>query len=266
MKYGYCTGFSTNPHFKLGLELLPMIREQGFDYVEFPLMNFSGMDEKEFSAVLKSVKDNGLESPVACNFFPGSVRLVGKDLDKAHIASYLDEILPKLDRLGIKKIILGSGPARTFGPDQTREEAIEQFSDVLKSVILPRTKKYGMLVCIEPFERTYCNLIISALEGLELVKAINDEGLELMVDLYHMLSNGEPLETLEQCYEHIRHVHVAGPDRRVPEDSDFYIFRALETLRSLGYDGTVSFETEMPESQEKLKHTFTRTRECIGGR
>ena len=27
MKYGYCTGFSTNPHFKLGLELLPMIRE-----------------------------------------------------------------------------------------------------------------------------------------------------------------------------------------------------------------------------------------------
>ncbi|MBR6235330.1 MAG: hypothetical protein IKR01_05745, partial [Spirochaetales bacterium] len=65
MKYGYCTGFSTNPHFKLGLELLPMIREQGFDYVEFPLMNFSGMDEKEFSAVLKSVKENGLESPVA---------------------------------------------------------------------------------------------------------------------------------------------------------------------------------------------------------
>ena len=265
MKYGYCTGFSTDPHFQLGLDLLPMIENQGFDYVEFPLMNFSGMAEDEFSAVLKSLMAHGLESPVACNFFPGSVRLVGKDLDKDHIASYLDEILPKLDRLGIKKIILGSGPARAFGPDQTRDEAFEQFADVLKSVILPRTKKYGMVVCIEPFERTYCNLIISALEGLELVKAINDEGLELMVDLYHMLSNGEPLESLDQCFEHIRHVHIAGPDRRVPEDSDQYIFKALEILKSHGYDGTASFETELPKSQEHMRHIFARTRESIGG-
>ena len=265
MKYGYCTGFSTDPHFQLGLDLLTMIENQGFDYVECPLMNFSDMLEDEFSAGLRKVKEHGLESPVACNFFPGSVRLVGKDLDKDHIASYLDEILPKLDRLGIKKIILGSGPARAFGPDQTRDEAFEQFADVLKSVILPRTKKYGMVVCIEPFEKTYCNLIISALEGLELVKAINDEGLELMVDLYHMLSNGEPLESLDQCFDHIRHVHIAGPDRRVPEDSDTYIFKALEILKAHGYDGTVSFETELPKSQEHLRHIFARTRESIGG-
>lgn len=265
MQYGYCTGFSTDPHFKLGLDLLPMIRRLGFDYVEFPLMNFQDMSEDEFAAIVGDVERNNLSCPVACNFFPGSVRLVGKDLNKGLIASYLDEILPKLDRLGIRKIILGSGPARTFGPDQTREEAFEQFCDVLRTVILPRTKKFGMTVCIEPFERTYCNLIISVLEGLELVEAIGDDGLELMVDLYHMLSNGEPLDELEQCFSHIRHVHIAGPDRRVPEESDSYIFRALEILKKLGYDGTVSFETELPKSEEFMTRIFSKTRECIGG-
>ena len=265
MKYGYCTGFSTDPHFQLGLDLLPMIEKQGFDYVEFPLMNFSGMGEKEFSAVEKAVADHGLGCDVACNFFPGSVRLVGKDLDKGHIASYLDEILPKLKRLGIGKIILGSGPARTFGPDQTREEAFEQFAGVLRDVILPRTKKYGILVCIEPFERNYCNLIISVTEGLELVKALNDDGLELMVDLYHMLSNGEPLNEIEECFPHIKHVHIAGPDRRVPENGDKYIFDALELLHNLGYEGTASFETELPPTQEHMRQIFSKTRKAMEG-
>ena len=136
---------------------------------------------------------------------------------------------------------------------------------MLKTVILPRTKAYGILVCIEPFERAYCNLIISVLEGLELVKTIDDPGLELMVDLYHMLSNGEPLDEINQSFKHIRHVHIAGPDRRVPEDCDSYIFQALEILKKLGYDGTVSFETELPKSEEHMKHIFAKTKESIGG-
>ncbi|HAN42734.1 MAG TPA: hypothetical protein DCP98_04830 [Sphaerochaeta sp.] len=264
MKYGYCTGFSTNPHFQLGLDLLDMIKDTGFDYVEFPLMNFHDMTEQQFDEVVKTVKDHGLTSPVACNFFPGSVRLVGKELDRELIASYLDVVVPRLEKIGITKVILGSGPARTFGPDQTREEAFEQFSSVIREIILPRTKNAGIVVCIEPFERTYCNLIISVYEGLELVKAIDDEGLELMVDLYHMLSNGEPLKTIRDCFAHIRHVHVAGADRRVPDKRDGYVFEALEELAKCGYEGTVSFESELPESREALVETFAKVRTCIG--
>lgn len=265
MRYGYCTGFSTNPHFGVGLDLLDMIRAAGFGYVEFPLMNFHGMPEKEFAEIEKTVSSRSLGSPVACNFFPGNVRLVGKELDRDLISAYLDDVIPRLKRLDIKTIILGSGPARTFGPDQTREEAFDQFAGVLKEVILPKTKKAGMLVCIEPFERTYCNLIISVTEGLELVEKVNDSGLELMVDLYHMLSNGEPLEEIRDCFAHIKHIHVAGPDRRVPEDSDTYIFNALDVFRELGYEGTVSFETEMPRSTEHLADVLSKIRAHIEG-
>ena len=265
MRYGYCTGFSTNPHFKVGLDLLDMIRTAGFGYVEFPLMNFHGMPEAEFAEIEKTVSSHGLGCPVACNFFPGSVRLVGKEVDRNLISSYLDDVIPRLRRLGIKTIILGSGPARTFGPDQTREEAFNQFASVLTDVILPKTKKAGMLVCIEPFERTYCNLIISVTEGMELVEKVADSGLELMVDLYHMLSNGEPLEQIRDCFTHIKHIHVAGPDRRVPEDSDTYIFKALDMFRELGYDGTLSFETEMPRTSGQLADVLAKVRKHIEG-
>lgn len=264
MVYGYCTGFSTDPHFKLGLNLLPFIHKTGFDYVEFPLMNFHGMDEGAILEVETLLNRNSLAATVACNFLPASIKLVGKDADSGRIAAYLDDVLPKLKMLGTEKIIFGSGPARSFGPDQTLEEATDQFAGLLKDVILPRTKNQGMLVCIEPFQRGYSNLIITAKEGLEFVEYVNDEGLELMVDLYHMMSNEEPLEFIKDGISHIKHVHVAGGDRRVPEiKEDGYIFNGLRLLAELGYDGTVSFETELPKTDDFMVDIFKEVRHCL---
>ena len=264
-KCGYCTGFSTDPHFKLGTELLPMIKNAGFDYVEFPLMNFFYQTEAEFQDVVKAVEKYSLNGPAACNFFPGDVKLVGKNVDCVRISSYLDVVLPRCSALGINKIILGSGPARTFGKDQTRSQAFEQFASLLKNVILPKTKQYGMLVCIEPFERNYCNLIISVLEGLELVKTVNDSGLALMVDLYHMLSNGEDLSALEECFPYIKHVHVAGPDRKLTSDNDRYIYEALNRLCALGYNDSVSFEIEKSD-EVMLRHELINVKNHLYGR
>lgn len=263
IKYGYCTGFSTNPHFQLGENLLPMIKEADFDYVEFPLMNFYDMSDTDFDELVSQVEKYNLKGPAACNFFPGSVRLVGKEVDSEKISKYLDVVLARCDKLGIKKIILGSGPARTFGPDQTRDEAFNQFADLIKNVILPKTKEYSMVVCIEPFEKNYCNLVISILEGLELVKKVNDDSLLLMVDLYHMLSNGESIDSLDQCFKYIKHVHVAGPNRRVPTDEDSYIFTALKRLRDLGYNDSISFETEMPQSNTQLIEILAKVKGCL---
>lgn len=263
MKYGYCTGFSTNPHFQVGEELISMIKDEGFSYVEFPLMNFWPMSNSAFEALCTHVTTIGLDSDVACNFFPKDIQLVGKGVSEQHISSYLDVVLPRCKKLGIGKIILGSGPSRTFGPDQTRDQAMGQFVALLKEVILPKTKKEGILVCIEPFARDYCNLVVSAMEGLELVTELDDPGFALMVDLYHMLCNGESLETLPQCFHAIKHIHVAGVNRRVPLDSDTYIYDALRMLAKLGYDGTLSFETELPPSGVSLKNTLEKVKKAL---
>lgn len=264
MKYGYCTGFSTEPRFGLGLEFLDMIREAGFDYVEFPLMNFYKMPESEFSSVVEKTEKSDLKSLAACNFFPADIKLVGKRVDVNKTASYLDSVLPRLKRLGILKIILGSGPSRTFGPEQTRKEAFDQFVGILKDVILPRTKRAGMLVCIEPFDKTCCNLIVSASEGLELVRTVHDDGLEMMVDLFHMMCNGESLDSLKPCVDHVRHVHIAGFNRRIPEESDEYVFNALNILFKLGYEETVSFETEKPETWQEARLALSKVKNLFG--
>lgn len=252
MKFGYCTGFSTYPHFQLGRELLPLIRKWGFDYAEFPLMNFYGMSDSSFSELIESLKGFHLSTPVACNFFPGSIMLVGKDVNEGQIASYLDVVLPRCQQLGISKIILGSGPSRTFPSGQSRDDAYVQFAEIVSSIILPKVEEYSMSICIEPFERRSCNLIVSILEGLELVERIGNKHLSLMVDLYHMQSNQENISDIKTCFEYISHVHVAGSSRRVPCENDSYVYEALDLLSNLGYAGSISLETEFPEQEEDV--------------
>ena len=262
MEYGYCTGFSTTPRFQLGTELLGMIRESGFSYVEFPLMRLSSISPEGFSALRRQVEQTGLASPVACNFFPDSVRLVGKSVYCGQIDGYLACVLPRLQKLRVKKIVLGSGPSRTFESCQTRHEACSQFKDILANVILPRTKMYGMVVCLEPFPSADCNLIVSVQEGADFVDAVGDASFRLMVDIHHMLANGEPLASLSSCFSLIEHVHVAGRHRRIPQAKDAFVFAALRQLAELGYRKTLSFETELPASSGELARALNEVR-CI---
>ena len=257
MRYGYCTGFSTKPHFRLGRDLLPMIHRTGFDYVEFPLMNFHAMNDSEITSLCDYLEANDLESPIACNFFPPSIKLVGQSLNVPQLREYLGGVLPRCARLGIKKLILGSGPSRNFPAEMTREEAFDQFSNVISSEILPAVKKYTMHICIEPFERQSCNLIVSIIEGQELVERLNDPNFSLMIDIYHMLCNREDLSDIETCFKYISHVHVAGMDRCLPSKEESYVHEALSILATLGYEGSVSLETELPASEVVLEEYLT---------
>jgi hypothetical protein len=49
----------------------------------------------------------------------------------------------------------------------------------------------------------------------------------------------------------------------VPELNDNYIYRALKILKELGYDETMSYETELPKSQEHLAQIFKKTKDLM---
>ena len=59
MRYGYCTGFSTTPLFQLGTELLTLIRSTGFDYVEYPMMNFLNLSDGDFDKLIDNLYTKG---------------------------------------------------------------------------------------------------------------------------------------------------------------------------------------------------------------
>lgn len=249
MEYGFCTGFATNPLWMIEDEMVASIKAAGFDYPEFPVMTYSRMDEYSFSH-LKEIAS----APVACNLFPGDVLLSDTDRDLDMVKDYLDIALKRSRELGIEKIVFGSGKARRYSETTGYEEGRKNLFNTIEEVIIPKAKEWGVTILIEPLTRGECNLINTVEEGYKISEYFNDDSLLLMADLFHMKNNGESLSTLEKCFDKIKHVHIAGEERSLENiKSDGFIIQGLKLLKTLGYDGTISFETIDGDKKEALE-------------
>ena len=239
MKYGFCTGFASIPLWEIKEDMVRSIRESGYDYPEFPVMTFSQLSEEEFSR-LEEISS----APVACNLFPSNIPLSDNNRNLEDIKAYLDVAFSRSRRLSIEKIIFGSGKARRYSSPTTIEEAWKNLYSTIEEAIIPKAKEYGITVLIEPLTRGECNLINTLMDGYRVVKDFNDDSLLLMADLFHMKNNGEDLSTLETCLPYIRHIHIAGKERKMDETiCDPFLKEGLELLKSHSYNSTISFET-----------------------
>lgn len=243
MKFGFCTGFATRPRFVLDVPLVRRIHAAGYDFPDFPIMAFEHADEAMVEAVAEAM-GRGTVCPVACNLIPGRLKLVGPLVDAGALRVYLDKVLPILGRFGVKDLVLGSAGARMLEAGTDEEEGKRQFSRTLRTVLIPACTAHGMRILLEPLNRKECNLLHTVRECARFVRDVQDDGLWLMVDLYHMQENGEDPEDLSEVLPLVRHVHVAERDRALPGASfSPYVARCLAIIREAGYDGTISYET-----------------------
>lgn len=241
MKYGFCTGFATDPLWVIRKDMLDRIKEVGFDYAELPVMTFSNMDEDDFSSMFSS-----FSAPVACNLFPGNIPLVSNERDFSQIRAYLDIAFTRCRTLGIAEAVFGSGKARSFNPgEMNKTEAYDRLKETIAEAIIPKAVEYEITVLVEPLKRDECNLINTVTEGYALSEEINHPSFLLMADIYHMESNCESINSLVPALDRIRHIHIAGKGRSLSQTMEnSYIYDALNLIRKCGYDRTVSFETD----------------------
>ncbi len=252
---GYC----------VGLKGLETAKAAGFDYVELGVTEIAALSDAEFEAALERVKQAGIPTPNANLFLPGSIRLTGPEAtDPEQQMAYVKKAFARLNRLGVKILCFGSGGARRVPEGFPKEEAFKQLVDFGKR-IAPEARAQGITVVIEPLRRQETNIINTASEGLELVRAVADPNFELLVDFYHLASEKEDPAIILTAKDHIRHLHMANPQGRVfPltwEEFDYAPFFA--NLRQIGYAGRISVEasskdipTEGPQAIALLRRAF----------
>jgi sugar phosphate isomerase/epimerase len=145
-----------------------------------------------------------------------------------------------------------------------KEEAFKQLVAFGKRIV-PEARAQGITVVIEPLRSQESNIINTAREGFELVKAVGDPNFELLIDFYHLASEKEDPAIILEAREHLRHLHVANPQGRVfPltwDEFDYAPFFA--NLRRIGYVGRISIEassrdipTDAPRAIALLRRAF----------
>ena len=242
MQIGFCTDPAT-------LASLPF--RPDCEFIEGHVVNFLVPEspDAEFAPRVEAVKTSALPMPAANVLLPASLKCVGPDVDEARLERYAQTVFRRARQLNLSRIVFGSAGARMIPQGFPATKAFEQYVNLLRR-FGPLAEANGVMLVVEPLNRGECNLVNTVLEGAEAVRRANHPAVKLLVDIFHMLRNGESPEDIVKVGPLVRHAHVAeNKDRAAPgtHGDDFRPF--FRALHQTGYNDRLALEptwTDLP--------------------
>jgi sugar phosphate isomerase/epimerase len=225
-----------------GASAIGTLRELGYDYIELSLAHLAELEEDEFAIIEAGLKRTQLPCRACNNFIPAKVRLTGPEADLPRAVAYVDGAVRRAARLGVQTIVFGSAGAKNVPTGFSHELAWGQLVTFLRE-IGPIAASRGIVIAIEPISRPEANIILTAAEGLRLMHEVDHAHVRLLVDYYHLATEGESDAILFEAARALRHIHVAtAVDRRYPVAVNPSLQGFLRQLQRVGYDGGISIE------------------------
>lgn len=251
MRFGICRGLNDFEAFSSAVVA-------GVDYLETGFGCLVDYDDAKFSDCKAMLDSLDFKCVAANGFIPGDMKLVGDSVDYGAIAEYLDKGFERAAALGIEKIVLGSGKARSFNEGFSSEKAKEQLAYLLSEFASPRAKKIGAIIVLEPLRFNESSMLHTVAEGVEIAALSGADNVFSLADLYHVYGNNDSICGMTEFKGKVRHSHIAEPvARRYPMGTDkeevIYIYR--EFLNSLELAGceTCSIEAHTDDFSADIK-------------
>lgn len=214
-----------------------------FDFIEGHVQNFLlpfGTDA-EFAVHAAALRASPLAMPAANCLLPAHLKIVGPAVDTAALTAYAQTIFRRAREVGLTLMVVGSAGARMIPEGWSATRAFEQYVEALR-LFAPLAHAEGVTLVVEPLNRGECNLVNTIVEGAEAARRADHPAVKLLVDLFHMLRNGESPDDILRVGP-IHHAHLAeDKDRAAPgvNGEDFRPF--LRALKKIGYHDRLTIE------------------------
>lgn len=214
-----------------------------FDFIEGHVQNFLKPDAPaaDFAPLAAALRACPRPMPAANCFLPATHKVVGPVVDSVALARYADTAFRRAREVGLSIIVFGSAGARQIPEGWPATRAFEQYVEAL-TLFAPLAQAQGVTLVVEPLHRGECNLVNTIVEGAEAVRRAEHPAVKLLVDLFHMLRNGESPDDILRVGP-IHHAHLAeDKDRAAPgvNGEDFRPF--LRALKKVGYNSLLTIE------------------------
>lgn len=206
MRLGVCIGSS---------EQLAAARDADLDYVEISVAPWVMKGDAGEFARLREEFDGGPGALAANVFLPANTRLMGTERATDDVLAYVREAARRLQVLGVRLLVFGSGGARRIPDGYERRRGLDELAEFCRHVA-PITQEAGITLVLEPLRRAESNVWNSVGEVAGFIRDRELEGVRLLADLYHMQEDGEPLTAVTDHPDLLAHTHVAGRARTPP--------------------------------------------------
>jgi len=157
-------------------------------------------------------------------------------------AEYLAALGDFCADLGGNIMVFGSPKQRNRQPGVDMEQGMAYATEVFRAA-MPRLKRRGVTLAIEPLSSKETNFITTGDEGVVLAKQVDHPNCKLLLDCKAMWPEPTPIPALiRKHHEWLVHFHANDPNLRGPGMGDLDFVPIFEALRDVNYQGWVSVE------------------------
>lgn len=240
------------------LEEYEQVSNAGFDYVEFAGKIVAALEDDAFDQLCTKVKNGPIPCLALNAYCAKDVVIAGPGFDSKKARTYAKNLADRAHKLGVKVVNIGSPNSRILPQDYDRNSADKEIRQFYR-VTADEFAKYGIVVTVESLGLCYCNFINKLHEAVQIVKDVSTDNLKMVLDFYNMQQSGEEDADISPALPYLCHVHDSD-DAGSPLQRSFFAADKMPVhaahirqLISLGYDGTVSIEVDVPFHTEDAK-------------
>jgi hydroxypyruvate isomerase len=206
----------------------------------FSQIEFWATSNKDLAQVEQALHETGVG--VTCFVSEPTGRLVDPETH-AEFLEGIERSAELATSLEARSLIVVSGDALPGVNRMRQRDAISQA--LIRAA--PIASAAGVQLVLEPLNTRVDHhgyFLDSTIEGLDIVREVNQSAVRLLYDLYHSVVMGEEPENVLAGLGHlVGHVHIADvPGRHEPGTGTIDWPRQLAALRTAGYSGAIGLE------------------------
>jgi sugar phosphate isomerase/epimerase len=223
-------------------EGLRIAGETGFSVVELSLRSVDGIEVDVLGMMLDELNLSLAAIATGQSCIHDSLCLCDPRTD---VREATVERLKSIVRLASKfgaAVIIGGIRGRLSGTAAEREKQRDGAVEAIRECACFAAAQ-GVMLFIEPINRYETNFINSSVDGLALLDEVNEPGLKLLLDTFHMnIEEADINAALEATGDRLGYVHVSDSNRHAPGQGHIDFLGVLQTLAKIGYEGPVTAE------------------------
>jgi len=245
---GVCSSYKNDSLFsKAGYEYI----EEGVSRILAPAVN-----DQQFVSQVGDLQRTHCHVQTCNGFIPGTIKIVGPQVDEARVLGYVDTVMRRAKEAGIELIVLGSGEARKLPEGVSPAQAKPQFIALCRKMA-EVAARYGRIIAMENLNSTETNFINTLEEANEVVNAIHHPNFKLTADIYHMLKENESAAAIEKAGSNLVHCHIAEREKRAAPGVAKQDFRPyFAALHKIGFHGRIMVECRWDDMAAQSKPAY----------
>lgn len=214
----------------------------GFDGLELSVRDPCDLDENHLARLMQH---NGLDLVVVATgqaYLDDGLSLADTDAETSTAA--IKRVKAHIDLASrFQAQVLIGGIRGRLSPDPARRRSeYRMAADAVRECARYAAPK-GVTLSVEPINRYETNFINTIEEALHWISDIDDSGIMVMADTFHMnIEEASFEDALRQAGERLSHVHLVDSNRRAPGSGHIDFRSVLQTLQDLDYKGYLCAE------------------------